>query len=157
MGSTVLHDELSLSFPDSFEVMGDDELREGYLDDNPNRWGIWDRQRHVIIVVYWHDSNALLARMVSTKGLAERAERLMAKSYAGHGFQLGGFFEMEVAGHEARGFSYRYDLRGVGQSAETVVLKHGKCCYTLYYYAREGGKPSDHEAFENVLESMRFV
>ena len=157
MATTLIHDQLALTYPDSFAVMGADELREGYLDDNPNRWGIWDRNRHVIIVVYWHDSNAFLARLVSTKDLAKRAQKLVAKAYAGHGYQLGQFFETQVGGQQAHGFGYRYDLQGTGQVAEAVVTKYGKCCYTLYYYAREEGSPTDREVFKDVLQSASFA
>ena len=157
MVDTVVQEGLRRSAPDGFEVLGEEELRELYRDDNRDRWGIWDKGRHLIFVIYWHDSNALLGRLAGTRSLAKRAERLMSKAFGANAYRCEGFFSTQVGGVEAEGFSYAYQVQGVDQIAQTIVCRRGACCYTLYWYARKDGDPSDAQVLDDLLASISFV
>lgn len=157
MNDVVVHGSLNLSYPDGFGVMDEEELRLLYQDDNTDRWGIWDKERHLIFVVYWHDSSALLGKMVGTKSLAKRAERLLSKGLKANAYHCDGFYSTQVAGTEAEGFVYTYQVQDVNQVARVTVLRHGACCYTLYWYAREEGDPTDAQVLDDLLASISFV
>lgn len=157
MVDTVVHGGLHLSYPDGFEVLGEDELRQLYRDDNQDRWGVRDRDRHLIFVVFWHDSNALLGKLAGTKSLARRAERLMSKALKAYAYRCGGFFSTRIGETKAEGFAYDYQVQGVDQAARTIVCRKGACCYTLYWYARKDGDPADAQVFEDLLASVSFV
>ena len=40
MVKTIINEEVLLSYPDGFEEMDSEQLKEAFLDDIPNRWGI---------------------------------------------------------------------------------------------------------------------
>lgn len=161
MNTATLHGQLHVSYPDGFHVMGEEELHQAFADNNPNRWGIWDTDRHIIVAILWHESNALLSRLADTKGLAKRVQKHTAKTYAHYGYKAGELTRGETCGSEAWGFDYRFDMDGVGQVGRTEVFKHvedGTClCYTLYCYAREKQAQDGKEAFEAILASLSIA
>lgn len=157
MGKALVHDDLRVTTPATFVEMTADELRQAFLDDNPNRWGARDVRHHVMFVISWQDSNALLARLVSTSALIRRAEKLSAKGYHDYAYQLGGFFKRSLCGLDAEGFDFTYELQGVTQKAQDIVFKHGKTCYTLYWVERTGAGKSGERMRESILESLALA
>ena len=156
MNQTLIHNELSLSWPDGFHEMDRDEMKGLYQDDNPDRWGIWDQERHIIITVFWHDSNAILAALAGPKDVAKSTEKQLKKGLKKHAYQFGGFYQTELCGQGAHGFRYSYQIGDVTQAAEVLVLKRKNTCYTIYYYAREELAAASRPVFEDVLRSMRL-
>ena len=156
MNQALIHNELSLSYPDGFHEMDQAELKRLYQDDNPDRWGIWDQERHIIVSVFWHESNAFLASLASAKDVAKSKEKRLKKGMKSHGYQFGGFYRAELCGQEAWGFRYSYHVGDVVQTAESLVLKRKNTCYTIYYYAREELSQVSRPVFEHILRSIRL-
>lgn len=155
MGRALVNGELSVIYPKGFVEMSEAELLLAYQTPNPDRWGIWDKRHHIIVAVLYHVTKSrFLARMVSTRSLAERVERATRKAYRDKGYQSKGFFEMRLCGSEAHGFAYEYEQDGVAQVGEAIVFQHGTCCYTLYYYARQSNREASHRVFEDILDSL---
>ncbi len=154
MNNALLHNELSVSFPEGFHVMDRDEMKKLYLDDNPNRWGIWDTERHIIITVFWHQTNGILAALADEKSVAQSTESRLSRGLKKYHYKCLGFFSTPLCGQEVPGFRYEYTLGDVVQVGETILLKQGKTCYTIYYYERKNRSYSDHEVFEEVLRSI---
>lgn len=152
----MINQELSLSYPEGFHVMDAEELRKVYLDDNPDRWGIWDLERHIILAVYWHRSNALLSALAGAKDVARSTEKRLRKGLRANGYRFGGFFLEDLMGLEVPGFRYSYRVGDVAQAAETLVLKRKEICYTIYCYAREALAEASRPVFAEVLRSMRL-
>ena len=157
MNRALIHDELSLSYPDGFHEMDRAEMKRLYQDDNPDRWGIWDQERHIIIAVLWHDTNAFLSALASAKDVAKTTEKRLKRGMKSHGYQFGGFYQTELCGQEAHGFRYSYHIGDVVQTAEALVLKRKTTCYTIYYYAREELAPVSRPVFESILQSMKLT
>ena len=157
MAKALVHDELQVRAPATFVAMTPDELRKTFNDDNPHRWGARDVRHHRMFVVTWQDSNALVARFVSTNALVKRVEKLSAKGYAGHEYQRGDFFKRTVCGLEAEGFDFTYQLQGVTQHMQNIVFKHGKTCYTLYWLERTGAGRAGEKALESILDTLALV
>lgn len=161
MSDALLNGGLRLTYPDGFHEMDGDELRRAFGDQTPNRWGIWDTERHIIVSVTWHESNARLSRLASTKALARRVQKHAAKTYANQGYQAGGLFGIELCGMEAWGFDYRFDVGDTGQVGKVLVFKHVEgsacCCYTVYCYTREELAVASAEVLEAIMASMRIA
>ena len=154
METAQLHGGLAATYPDGFCEMDAAQLREAFLDDNPNRWGIRDTDRHIMLSIFWHDSNRLIAGLASVKSLAERTRKLSEKAYAPYGYRFNGAFPAQIAGVEASGFAYEYTLAGVEQFAETIVFKNGKTCYTLYYFTQKELASENRAVLEGILSSL---
>lgn len=157
MNRATVHEELSLSWPDGFRVMGEDELDKLYSAHDPNRWGIWDQQRHIIITVLWQQVHPLLAWLSDMKAMARRNEQLAKKGYQGHGYQLEDFFSRQLCGRGGEGYRFSYRLGDVTQTAETVLFKNGKNVYSLSCIGRQENSAQDRETFEKVLNSVKIL
>ena len=42
----IINQEISIGVPDGFHIMSKEELTKIYVTNDPNRWGIWDHDRH---------------------------------------------------------------------------------------------------------------
>ena len=69
-----IHHELEIAYPDGFHLMSAEELQQAYKSDYPNMWGIRDEDRHIIIAIFWKESNELLTKLVNAKSQAKRVE-----------------------------------------------------------------------------------
>ena len=156
MKKTLVHG-VQITTPATFVEMSDDEMKQAFNDNNSHRWGARDVRHHRMFVITWQDSNALLAKLVSTKALIKRIEKISSKGYAGHDYQAGSFFQKSVCGLEAEGYEFTYKVQGIPQHMQNIVFKHGKTCYTIYWVDRPGpGKASD-KALESILDSMELA
>ena len=67
MTESIINGEMKVRVPDGFEIMDAETLKEAYMDDNPDRWGIRDRERHMIISVFYHRSSPALLTLPMSK------------------------------------------------------------------------------------------
>ena len=56
--------EVLIEYPDSFEKMERDEIQKFYSSAN-NRWGIIDRERHMVISVAWTKKSGLIGSLLA--------------------------------------------------------------------------------------------
>ena len=158
MAKTLIHGELEIAYPEGFNLMTSDELRKAYNNPYPNIWGIRDEERHILITVFWKDSNELLSKLASAESLAKRAEKTISRGMRKLAYRFGGKFTTTIAGCEAHGFRYEFTGAGdVAQVAETIVFKHGKICYTLYYYTRPETAAANLPVHDAILAALRFA
>ena len=75
MTNDIINNELEISWPEGFHRMNEAELRKAFKDNNPNRWGIMDEERHMMITVLWNRTNMLSAMTVGPKTVAYSVER----------------------------------------------------------------------------------
>ena len=157
METARIHGGLTVGIPEGFHVMDDAELKLRFPDGIAERWAIRDEGRHVVFTIIWHDApSGLLAKLVSTRSLAERVEKLTAKSLKHRGFRLAGRVDRELCGTEAKGFSCGYTVQDVSQSAEIIVLRNGLTCYTLYCIMQSDCLDQARPAYEEILASLSF-
>ena len=157
METTQIHGGLTVGIPEGFHVMDDAELKMRFPDGIAERWAIRDEERHVVFTIIWHDApSGLLAKLVSTRSLAERVEKLTAKRLKHQGFRLAGRVDRELCGTEALGFSCGYTVQDVSQSAEIIVLRNGLTCYTLYCIMQSDCLDQARPAYEESLASLSF-
>lgn len=157
MQETVINGELGISYPDSFSVMSPDELKQAYNMDYSSMWGMRDKENHVVFSVIWKASFDAMQKLMSSASLAKRAEKALSKAFRKQGYRCDGFFERAVAGQQGQGFAYSYEVGGQRQDCETIVIRQGKNCYTLYYYSRADLAQANRAMYEDMLASLKFV
>lgn len=52
MNTAKINNEVNLTYPESYQIMGEEELQR-YFGKAENRWGVYDAERHVILSVSW--------------------------------------------------------------------------------------------------------
>lgn len=149
-----INQSLSIGIPDGFRVMDRTELRQVFTADDPNRWGAWNREAHVMVTVLWKRYPLLLTMLTDLKAVRVRNEQLTAKGYAGHDYQRGEFFSLDVGGQPAEGYAFSYSVGDISQSAETVLIKRGKIIYSITCAGRTEQKAADHALFAEILGTI---
>ena len=81
MVKAIINDEVILSYPDGFEEMDREQLKAAFLDDNPNRWGIKDEKRHMMVTVLWNRTNMLSAMITGPGTIADSAEGACSRDF----------------------------------------------------------------------------
>ena len=98
MSKATVNDLFSIEVPEGFHTLSAEELRQAYLDDNPDRWGMWDQERHVMVTVMWKEYSRLMMMLADVKGICRKNEQIAAKGYGNNGYECGGFFSVNVDG-----------------------------------------------------------
>ena len=162
MHQIVLNEEFSLSYPDGFEEISRETLEAMYHDSHGDLWGIEDKERHAKILITWHEANAFLGKLVSTRELCNRAEKVTRQKLKKYGYSCTDFFRTEAGGLEADGFCYEYVKEGTDMAADILVLKHKSekhrksVCYHILYYSRKEMDDGNREVLKGILESVEI-
>ena len=136
MDDVLLNGCLKIPVPEGFRVLDREELRQMYLDDLPDRWGMRNEEEHIIVCVYWHKFNRLLKSIADPKEVCKADEKRISKVMKNNGYAFESYFDTEVAGIKACGFRYNYEVQGIPQVCEVTVLIRDNVTYTLYFYTR---------------------
>ena len=64
--------------------MDSQELKQVYMTDDSKRWGMWNREKHIMVTVLWKDYSLLLSKLADLKTTCIKNEKLTAKGYKGH-------------------------------------------------------------------------
>lgn len=157
MNSAKVNRELSVTYEDGFLAVSPEDMRRLMWDENPDRWGIWDKERHIIIAVFYHTSPGFVAKLFGNpEAIAKNNESSLKKTYRNSSYQFNGFYETEIAGHRAYGFEYEYSAGDVRQSGRMDVIMHQRTCYTFYCFARKERREESFELYDRFLKSAAF-
>ena len=126
MRSEVVNGEVTVRFPDSYELMSSEELQKAYGSVTGDLWGIWDKEAHVIVTLLWQKYNGLLLAMADMKAMARKNESIAADLYRNNNYVNKGFFSEDVDGRKGEGYWFEYDVAGIRQQGASVLFKNGK-------------------------------
>ena len=153
MNSVAVNNEITVSYPDGFEIMSSEELDKAYAGVNDDKWGIWDKDSHVIITILWQKVNPVMLALADVKAIAMKNESMAAGMYKNSGYDGKGFFSETINGRKAEGYWFEYDVASIRQQAASVLFKTRNNVYSLSVFAR-----ADDPEFEGRLqEAIRSV
>ncbi|MBE6514076.1 MAG: hypothetical protein E7Z69_03130 [Thermoplasmata archaeon] len=154
MNRAVVNGEVSVEVPEGFSILGKDELDGLYADSNPDRWGMADEGRGMILSVFWHRNGALMSSIASVEDACRSTEMRLARRLGPYGYSLEGFYMREVCGQDARGFRHSYSANGVDRVCEVTLFKSGRVFYTVYCYSTAEGEQGNRPVLSAVVDSM---
>ena len=157
MTNDIINNELEISWPEGFHRMNEAELRKAFKDNNPNRWGIMDEERHMMITVGWKRLGSLTALMVNAGDVARHTEKTIHRAMAQMGYHCEGFRERQIAGAGAAGFRYKYNAQNTDMVAESLVVKLNKTVYYFHVYARAAVKEESLSCWEDILDAAERI
>ena len=137
MNSISVNSEVLINYPDSFELMDNEQIKMAFRDDNPDRWAAWDRENHVIITVGWKKYGFLTSLLADVKNIVVNNEALVEQQYEGRNFKLKGYNDRKIGGHKASGYRFEYDFEDVHQYGQIYLVKNGQTIYAIGCYARD--------------------
>ena len=158
MGRETIDGIVEVEVPDGFNVMNAEELRQVYQSEDPNRWGMRDKERHIIMTVMWKAYHGLAGLLLpDLKTVCKKNEQLSSKGYAGHGYRCDGFSSQSVDGQPAEGYRFSYQVGNAEHSAKTILVRHGKTIYSITFAGRAENQSADKELFAGITAGIRFL
>ena len=159
MSRQIINDTFSLEIPDRFELLSEEDLRSMYRNaGDPFRWGVRDRENHVIIVALWKQYPALLSWTLDLKAIAKKNEQLTARAHEGNGYRFLEFISMQAGEEKAEGYRFAYsNEEGVTQVSSNLLLKDGRTVYAVICVGREENSDADQAAFREIMESLEYA
>ena len=155
MSKAVVNELISVEIPDGFYTMTPEELRQAYQNEKQNRWGMWNKERHVMVTVMWKEYPWLMRLLLSdVKAICRKNEEMAGKGYAGHGYECGGFFSVNVDGKKAEGYRFSYLVGDVEQSAETILFWYEKNIFSVTIGGRKENREADRELFDRIIAGI---
>ena len=148
--------ELKLSYPEGFNLMTSNELKEMFTKESPNRWCIWDKERHAVLDIEWARYNKLILKLTDEKNIARRNEQLMRKGYGNHNYQLEGFWSGQVGNIRGEGYSFYYQVGDAKQRCSNILFRKGNLIYRISLIGVRDHEDADQELFEKILAAVEF-
>ena len=157
MEKEIINNAFSMTVPEGFLRMSAGELAQLFRDNNPNRWGVWDHERHAVVTVQWQQYSSLLLHLADLKSIAKRNEQLIRKGYEGHSYRLAGFLSARAENAVLEGYRFFFRVEGAAQVTETWLLKQGKTVYSISCTGREENESADAELFAGIISGLRVL
>ena len=155
MEKEIINNAFSMTVPEGFLRMSAGELAQLFRDNNPNRWGVWDHERHAVVTVQWQQYSSLLLHLADLKSIAKRNEQLTRRCYQENGYRLDGFFSRRVCGMAGEGYRYACRPGDTDQEIETVLIKKGSVVYSLNCIGRPENRQANQALFDAILDGMQ--
>ena len=152
----IINKELIVTVPEGFEVLSAEALNNLYLDNNPNRWGMADKERHLTGTIFYHVSNILLSAIANAKDVANSTRIQLSKRLSEYDYIQGDSFEVKICSLDAYGFHYEYTNHHILTNGIVAVFKRGRACYTVYWYSRKESDINSDSIFNEFCESLSF-
>ena len=119
-----LNNELTLTYPSGFHVMGKEELEKHQYFGEPPAWSISDPERHMMISIAWKKTNGFVAKLLNTRDIVQKMEAGIRTPMQQFGYQLEGFLSLEAGGKNADGYRYSYTVQETGMTGESLCIKN---------------------------------
>ena len=158
MNRQIINETYALKIPDHFEILSGkdlDGMRQGTGD--PFRWGVRDRENHMIIIALWKQYPALLSCMLDLKAVVKKNEQLTRKAHEAHGYRFLEFFSMQAGEEKAEGYRFIYEKEGVAQVCSNFLIKDGRTIYAFICIGREEHAEADKAVFSQIMEMLEYV
>ena len=154
MESITLNDELTLTYPEGFRVLTQDEMDSMQFLEKGAGICLSDPERHILISVGWKRPGVLAGLMLNAGDLAKNSEKTIRKAMQNMGYRCRGFEKKQIAGNRAEGFGYEYSAQGVEMLGETYVTKIEKTVYYFNFYARREREAEAMTVWKQILETV---
>ncbi len=154
MEQEIVNGAFAMPVPDGFHVMSEEELTKLFMKPDPDRWGIWDQERHIMLTLEWKKYSPLALKMTNVKNIAARNEQLMRKALKKYSYQPEGAFSGRIAGLEAEGYRYLYQVQGIEQTAECLLFAERSLVYRMTCVGRVENRAANRAFFESIVDSV---
>ena len=156
METALLNNELTISVPDGFHVMDDEELGKLNSYGEKPGWCITDPDRHITVSIAWK-KGAVASFLLSSREIAKKMDMSLQKMMAPYGYERQMFVQEDLGGRDAFGFLYSYDVQEIGMSGESLSAKNGKTFYYVHCYMRRELLEESLPVLKKIFESCRWV
>ena len=119
-----LNNELTITYPDGFHVMDQEELgKHQYFGEAPG-WSISDPDRHIMISAAWKKTNGIVAKLLNTKDIARQMEAGIKAPMQQYGYQFEEFLSLQAGGKGVsmgRNIFQNRNVEGITKAISAIV------------------------------------
>ena len=152
-----LNDKLTLTFPEGFHVMDDEEKKTlRFLENGPGE-ALADPEHHIIVTIGWKSVGGLASLLLKARDAAKASENNVRKAMESLGYQSEGFGTRQAGPLKAENFGYTYEAQGTGMYGETCCVKQGRTFYYFNCYIREAARQEGLKIWEGILASAGWT
>ena len=154
MKQATVNNELTLTYPDTYQEMSEEELLR-YYRTAENRWGVYDQERHVILSVSWKKAG-ILSFFTDAESMMIGVEAQLKRSLIN--YRRKDAFKTRIAKQKGFGIRFEYRTNGANiyQIGDIRSIKHKGKFYSLQYIGRRITDEECHPDFDRMVESVKF-
>ena len=155
MEKTIINNELTLTRPEGYHIMSDDELKK-YFGTTNRIVGIYSSDDHSIISVSW-TKPGFLNRLTSAESLVSGNENCMIRRIKKYNRIVE--LHTEVASQKAYGIKFEYTAidKDVEQYGEMISFRCKNKFYVVTYTSRSSLAEQNNKVFESVLNNLSLT
>ena len=153
METAVLNGKMTLTLPDGFVKMSEEEMKGLQFTEQGPGMCYKDTDRHIILSFGWKDAG-LASLLVSTRDIAKNMEPHLAKAMKPFGYRLLDISENTFGAQTMSGVQYEYTAQDTPMYAESWGFKEGKTIYYIHYYSRKETMDANRGVWEEILNSI---
>ncbi|MBR3359010.1 MAG: hypothetical protein IKG46_14420 [Solobacterium sp.] len=154
METAVLNETVTLTLPDGFEQMSEEEMKGMQFTEPGPGMCYKDTERHIIVSFGWKDAG-LASLLVSTKEIAKNMEPHLAKALKPYGYRLLDIVQDTFGTKNVSGVKYEYTAQDTPMYAESWGFKEGKTIFYIHYYTRKETEAENKAVWEEIRASLR--
>lgn len=152
MSGIKINNELTLTYPDHFQQMGEDELTK-YFSSPKNRWGVYDEANHIILSVSW-TKGGFFSFMTDAESMLTGVEARMCRNLLN--YQRISSYQIKIAKKKAYAirFEYRVNAAKLVQVGDLITFKYKGKFYAIHYITRKTNAGESRRELQNILNSI---
>ena len=154
MKSAKINNELMLSYDEGFSEMSADELKK-YFSSVENRWGIFDKDNHILISVSWTNPG-FINYLTDSKAVVRGALRCSKSSLIN--FRIINKQTLTVDSKKAYcvAFEYKANDADINMYAELLAFRQKNKFYAIHYLSRREFSADNRKLFDSVIKSIKI-
>ena len=157
MSTVRINNEIDLTYPDSYQEMGEEELKR-YFSTAENRWGAYDAERHVILSVCWKKAG-FFSFLTDPESVMVGAEARMKRRLINYRRKEAS--RIKIASKKKNGYGIRFEYRVNGaniyQVSDLRIFKYKGKFYSFQYIGRRINDEECHPDFDAFMDSITLA
>lgn len=154
--SEIINNEMNFPVPEGFTVLSKEELAKMQAAEGAVEFAIRNEEEHILMNAAHKTVNGFFAKIVDLKDAIHNQEKSIARLSKALNYNCLGFEDYEIGGHEAKGFSYTYDVQGIGMQGTSIITNNSKTFYYIYAYYRQAKAEESLKIVNSILEGISW-
>jgi hypothetical protein len=152
----LINNEMNFPVPEGFAVLSEEELAKLKPAEGTVEFAVRNEPQHILMNVAHRTINGLFAKIVDLRDAVRNQEKSIAKLSSALNYSCIGFNDYSIGGHEAKGFTYTYDVQGIEMQATSIITSNGKTFYYIYAYYRKANAEESLKTVNSILEGISW-
>ena len=156
MEKITLNEQVTLTFPDGFRKLTDDEQRQMRAIQSGPGVCLKNEEKHIILSLGYRRTG-FFDTLLNGKDLIKSAQGRIAGVMRPFGYRLTEYKPRNVGGRDASCFQYAYTAQNTEMMGECCAVKEGKTVYYLHFYVRAAFQEEGFRLWQDILAKAQWA